>query len=98
MVDGQAPANNQGAKTGEFKVPVYQRSTGQQLNYNKPAYGQPQQQQCQIRDINFELADLYFPLYVIQCRYDIFPLRNRQYRKNEYLHTGAELNADINGN
>ena len=50
----------------------------------------PQQTVSQIRDINFELADIYFPLFVIQCRYDIFPLRNRQYRKNEILHNGHQ--------
>ena len=51
---------------------------------------QPQQTVSQIRDINFELADIYFPLFVIQCRYDIFLLRNRQYRKNEILHNGPD--------
>ena len=44
--------------------------------------------------MNFELAELYFPMFVIQCRYDIFPLRNRSFRKNEIL-TGDANGIDI---
>jgi len=29
------------------------------------------------------LADIYFPLTVLQIRYDVFPLRNRNFR-NQY--------------
>ena len=32
--------------------------------------------------LNFDLADIYFPLFVIQVNWDVFPLRNRNHNKN----------------
>lgn len=52
-------------------------------------------QGSQIKNINFELADIYFPLYVIQVRYDIFPLRNRSFRKNEILNGNPMENGRV---
>ena len=31
----------------------------------------------QLEHINFDVSDLYFPLFILQLRYDVFPLRNR---------------------
>jgi hypothetical protein len=33
-----------------------------------------------LRLINFDLADIYFPLYIIQVNWDVFPLRNRKFK------------------
>ena len=30
--------------------------------------------------VNFDIADIYFPMFVIQVNWDIFPLRNRNYK------------------
>ena len=38
-------------------------------------------QQSKLKLINFDLADIYFPLFVIQVNWDVFPLRNRNYRQ-----------------
>ncbi len=76
-MNGAYGANNGAQTQGEFKVPVYQRSSGHQLNRDNQRGAAQVQTTSQIRDINFELADLYFPLFVIQCRYDVFPLRNK---------------------
>jgi hypothetical protein len=35
----------------------------------------------QLKHINFELAELYFPIFVIQINFEIFPLRNKQHGK-----------------
>lgn len=47
--------------------------------------GDPQQQalkqqESKLRLINFDLADIYFPMYVIQINWDVFPLRNRNFK------------------
>ena len=37
----------------------------------------------QLEHINFDVSDLYFPLFILQVRYDVFPLRNRGGNKNQ---------------
>ena len=34
--------------------------------------------------LNFDLADIYFPMYVIQMNWDVFPLRNRNFKKGNF--------------
>ncbi len=31
----------------------------------------------QLRSIDFDISEIYFPLFILQLRYDVFPLRNR---------------------
>jgi hypothetical protein len=41
---------------------------------------QPQQQDqlmIQLRNISFDVSEIYFPLFILQLRYDVFALRNR---------------------
>ena len=42
--------------------------------------GQNQPQESKLKLINFDIADIYFPLFVIQVNWDIFPLRNRNFK------------------
>jgi hypothetical protein len=37
----------------------------------------------QLEHINFDVSDLYFPLFILQLRYDVFPLRNRGGNNNQ---------------
>ena len=37
-------------------------------------------QESKLKLINFDLADIYFPMYVIQINWDVFPLRNRNFK------------------
>ncbi len=39
-----------------------------------------QNNQYDLNNVNFDLADIYFPMYVIQINYDIFTLRNRNFK------------------
>ena len=36
--------------------------------------------ESKLKLINFDIADIYFPLFVIQINFDVFPLRNRQFK------------------
>lgn len=45
--------------------------------------------------INFDLADLYFPLYVIQANWDIFPLRNRNYKNYQSQAQNAKTKEEV---
>lgn len=45
-------------------------------------------QETKLRSLNYELAEVYFPLTVLQIRYDVFPLRNRNFR-NQYNVNGG---------
>lgn len=48
-----------------------------------------------LRMLNYELAEIYFPLLVVQLKYDIFPFRNRQYQSNYHVQNvnSAQTNA-----
>ena len=50
--------------------------------------------QKQLRGINFELAEIYFPVFVLQMRYHVFPLRNRNQRQNYSGHQTADFVQD----
>ena len=52
--------------------------------------GQNQPQESKLKLINFDIADIYFPLFVIQVNWDIFPLRNRNFKNYQ-----AQQNAAI---
>ena len=43
-----------------------------------------QDQTAKIRMLNFDIADVYFPCYVLQINYDVFPLRNKNFRQKAY--------------
>ena len=79
----------------EFKKPYNQKGSGQQKplnnyqqNNNAVSVQPPQsnQVQQQLRQINFEMSEIYFPAFILQLRYDVFPLRNRagSNRANHY--------------
>lgn len=63
------------------QVPVYQRSTGKQIS--NPQEVQSKTEIDYLKYINFELAELYFPIFVLQINFDVFPLRNRKHG-NQY--------------
>jgi hypothetical protein len=49
-----------------------QAKGGQEVyNPGAPAY------QAQLKNINFDTSEIYFPIFILQVRYDVFPLRNR---------------------
>lgn len=54
------------------------QSNFQQKNGGEAA-GQPKSE-SKLKLINFDLADIYFPMYVIQINWDVFPLRNRNFK------------------
>ncbi|CDW74075.1 UNKNOWN [Stylonychia lemnae] len=63
----------------------YNKNQGYQNNYSNNYSnntGEVSNYQPQLKNINFELTDIYFPLFVLQMRFDIFPLRNRSLRQN----------------
>lgn len=55
----------------------------------------PPKQESKLKLINFDLADLYFPLYVIQVNWDIFPLRNRNYKNYQSQAQNAKTEAQL---
>lgn len=50
------------------------------------------QQESKLRLINFDLADIYFPMYVIQINWDVFPLRNRNFKSQAQQMKDANQN------
>ena len=49
----------------------------------------------QLRLINFELVDIYFPMFNIQINWDVFPLRNRFYMNQDQREKQAKINNDF---
>ena len=59
------------------------------------AGGKEKEQENMLRLINFDLADIYFPMFVIQMNFEIFPLRNRRYKQAvEESKTAREVKED----
>ena len=53
-------------------------------------------QDSKLKLLNFDLADIYFPMYVIQIHWDVFPLRNKKYKTNQNQQMAA-LSYEQNG-
>lgn len=47
-----------------------------------------------MKGINFDLSEINFPLFVLQMRYHIFPLRNRNQRQNYSGHQTTDYMQD----
>ena len=49
--------------------------------------------ESKLKLINFDLADIYFPMFVIQVNWDVFALRNRNFKNVQQRPAQKEMTA-----